>query len=60
MVVEVFYQDMDKKQFDTVDECINHPKYNEVKILFVTNCNLLSIPEPLPQNLEHLICHSNR
>ena len=60
MVVEVFYHDMNLRQFDTVDECINHTEYNEVKILFVTDCNLLSIPEPLPQNLERLICHSNR
>ena len=51
---------MERKQFTNVDECINHTEYNDVKILYVSDCNLLSIPEPLPQNLEHLICHSNR
>ena len=60
MLVEVFYHDMNRRQFTNVDECINHTEYNEVKILYVSDCNLLSIPEPLPQNLEQLICHSNR
>ena len=42
MVVEVFYHTMEQRKFDSVDECINHPEYNEVKILFVTDKKELS------------------
>lgn len=60
MKISVYYEDMNEINFTSIEDCIHHPKYDDIKILFLCKCNLVSLPDPLPKNLEKLVCHSNK
>ena len=54
--IEYQYQTI---SFHTIEECVNHNRYNDIMILNYINCDLTYLPE-FPKRLQTLHCSNNK